>query len=291
MLYFVLVIGLTLCLSHPVCLALSLLCALGYSLRLKGMRAVRFTVRYLLPLLIMTMLINPVFSHQGTTTLAYLPSGNPLTLESIVYGVFAAFLLITVITWFSCFNIVMTSDKLVYLFGRITPALSLVLSMALRFVPHFAAQAKVIARAQRCMGRDVSNGGALRRARQGIRILSILTTWALENAIETADSMKSRGYGLAGRTAFSPYRLDGRDRKALLFLLLCGGILIMGIALGWLKFSYTPILGGAAFDGWQLGLFSLWLALCALPLVISVKEGAKWRTIHRAQARSLPSDT
>ena len=33
---------------------------------------------------------NPAFDHEGATLLAYLPSGNPLTLESIAYGVAAA---------------------------------------------------------------------------------------------------------------------------------------------------------------------------------------------------------
>lgn len=84
----------------------------------------------MLPLLVITALINPAFSHQGVTILTYLPSGNPLTLESILYGIYAAFLLITVIAWFSCFNAVMTSDKFMYLSGGIIPALSLVLSMS-----------------------------------------------------------------------------------------------------------------------------------------------------------------
>ena len=109
----------------------------------------------------------------------------------------------------------MTSDKFVYLFGRVIPALSLVLSMTLRFVPKFKAQIQVVSEAQRCVGRDVSNGSVLQRLRNGITILSIMVTWALENAIETADSMKSRGYGLPGRTAFSIYRFDSRDKAAL----------------------------------------------------------------------------
>lgn len=33
----------------------------------------------MLPLLVITALINPAFSHQAVTILAYLPSGNPLT--------------------------------------------------------------------------------------------------------------------------------------------------------------------------------------------------------------------
>ena len=56
------------------------------------------------------------------------------------------------------------------------------------------------------MGMDVSNGKWFKKIRYALNMVSILVTWALENAIETADSMKSRGYGLRGRTAFSIYR-------------------------------------------------------------------------------------
>ncbi|MEG1317234.1 MAG: energy-coupling factor transporter transmembrane protein EcfT, partial [Oscillospiraceae bacterium] len=80
------------------------------------------------------------------------------TLEAIVYGFASAALLASVMCWFSCYNAVMTSDKFVCLFGRIIPSLSLLLSMCLRFVPKFKAQIKEVSNAQRCVGRDASNG-------------------------------------------------------------------------------------------------------------------------------------
>lgn len=285
LLYFVLVIGLTMFLNHPVCLGISLVGALAYALYLKGKKAARFNLVYMLPLLVITALLNPAFSHQGATILAYLPSGNPLTLESILYGIHAAFLLIAVISWFSCFNAVMTSDKFVYLFGRVIPALSLVLSMSLRFIPRFAAQLGVITKAQKCIGRDASSGGLLRRAKHGIRILSILVTWALENAIDTADSMKARGYGLPGRTAFSLYRFDRRDKGALLFLILCGGGVLAGALAGKLRFVYMPVLFGAAFDLWQAGIFLLYLTLCGMPVILNGKEALQWKARQNRQAQ------
>ena len=39
---------------------------------------------------------------------------------------------------------------------------------------------------------------------------------ALQTAADTADSMKSRGYGLPGRTCFAAFRFRGRDAAALL---------------------------------------------------------------------------
>ena len=61
------------------------------------------------------------------------------------------------------------------------------------------------------------------RVRSALRVFSIVVTWSLESGIITADSMRCRGYGLPGRTAFSIYRFDDRDRAALRWLLFCGG--------------------------------------------------------------------
>ena len=55
-----------------------------------------------------------------------------------------------------------------------------------------------------------------------------MVTWSLESAIDTADSMRSRGYGEPGRTAFSIYRFDDRDRGLLLCLTPVGLSLVSG---------------------------------------------------------------
>jgi len=233
----------------------------------------------MLPMLIITALLGPIFNHEGSTILAYLPNGNPITLESIQYGVAAATMLVTVISWFSCFNTVMTSDKIAYLFGRMIPALSLILSMALRFAPRFIAQIKVISNAQRCVGRDVSNGSLLQKAHHGIRILSILVTWALENAIETADSMKGRGYGLPGRTAFSIFRFDKRDAYALIYILLFAAVVIAGAAVGAYHFRYYPTVRGQWTGAPTVTVFAAYFALGIFPIIVNIKEGVVWRRI------------
>ena len=279
LLYFVAVIGFAMFFTHPVCLALSLFCAFTYSVYLNGRKAVRFGLVFMLPMLLVTALLNPIFNHQGGTILAYLPNGNPLTFESILYGVAAATMLVTVISWFSCFNAVMTSDKFVYLFGRIIPALSLILSMALRFVPRFRTQLSVISNAQRCVGRDVTSGNILQKAKHGIKILSIMVTWALENAIETADSMKGRGYGLPGRTAFSIFRFDKRDVYAMLFILTCAAIVIAGAATGAYHFRYFPTVRGEWGGAGTVLVFAAYFALGAFPLIINVKEDIFWKYI------------
>jgi energy-coupling factor transport system permease protein len=285
-LYFAAMLAFAMFFTHPLCLAVSLFCAFSYSVYLGGKKTLKFNLMYMLPMLIFAALLNPAFNHQGGTILTYLPSGNPLTLESILYGIAAAVMLITVIAWFSCFNAVMTSDKFVYLFGRIIPALSLILSMALRFVPRFIAQIRVISNAQKCVGRDISNGSVFARAKNGIKILSIMVTWALENAIETADSMKGRGYGLPGRSAFSIFRFDKRDGIALIYIVFCAAYILLGSAIGGLEWRYFPTAQGTWTSAYTSSIFAVYFALCAMPLILNIQEDFKWRSLT-AQSNSV----
>ena len=197
-LFFALVLVFSMVLMHPVCLLISLVGAVLYTEQLDGRKGLLRSLRIALPVMLLAAVVNPAFSHAGVTILTYLPTGNPLTLESIFYGMAAGTMLGAVLLWFTCYNKVMTSDKFVYLFGRVIPALSLVLSMALRFIPRFRHQMEVIRQAQFCVGRDVSTGSAWQRAKKAVTIFSILVTWALENAIETADrlkqALKEKGY-------------------------------------------------------------------------------------------------
>jgi len=278
--FFALVLVFSMSFMHPVCLLISLVSSAWYAVSLNGHKAVRLSLFRFLPMLLLAAVLNPAFNHQGVTILAYLPSGNPLTLESILYGVAAAVMLVSVMEWFVCYTAVMTSDKFVFLFGRIIPALSLVLSMALRFVPKFAAQLRIVRQSQQCIGRDTVNGSVPQRLRNGITILSILVTWALENAIETADSMRSRGYGLPGRSAFSIYRFDDRDRTALLWLCGCGGYLIAGWIAGAFSFRYYPMLSAAPLTPLTITFPAAYLALCLTPVILDRKEARVWKHLR-----------
>ena len=214
LMYFICAIGYALAFTNPVCLGISFIVAFVYSVILRGRHGFITNLKYMIPLIVLTALFNPAFSHQGVTILAYLPSGNPLTLESIAYGVMAAFLLVCVLCWFSCFNAVISSDKMVYLFGKLAPVLSLVLSMTLKFIPELTAQFGKVYRAQKASGYNI-NGRYFKSVRMGCHVLSSVVTWSLERALITADSMKARGYGLPGRTVYSLFRFRKRDARAL----------------------------------------------------------------------------
>lgn len=278
--YFVMVIVFSMVFMHPICQGIALTSAIVYSVLLKGKTAILFNLFYMPPLLVVMAVMNPLFNHAGVTILFYLNNGNPITLESILYGMAAACMFVTVIVWFSCYNVVMTSDKFIYIFGKILPALSLIFSMVLRFVPRYLNQIKVISNAQKCIGRDVSQGNLLKRARNGITILSIMTTWALENAIETADSMKSRGYGLPNRTSFSLFRFDIRDKLVLLSMLVLIIVILIGTAMGENTIRFYPSIKRNEITSFSMVMYMVYGLLCMLPVIINVLEGLKWRSIQ-----------
>jgi energy-coupling factor transport system permease protein len=279
-LYFTLVIGFSMALNHPLAQGISLACACLYAAQAEGKKAVLFTLKWCLPMILLTAFTNPAFSHEGITILLYFPTGNPLTLESILYGLSAGVMIATVMLWLLNLNRVITSDKFIYLFGRIIPAMSLVLSMTLRFIPKFKAQMDAVVDAQRSIGRDISQGSLWHRIKIAITVLSIMVTWALENAIETADSMKSRGYGLKGRTAFSIYRFDERDKLALLFLSFCGFYLLCGMLVSAFGFRYFPSIRHVGLNTVTLSFQFVYLILCMMPVVLNGAEERKWKAIH-----------
>lgn len=284
--YFVVVLGFTMFNQHPVFLGISFLGAASYAVWLNGAkRTLKLNLFFTLPGLLIIALTNPMFNHYGVTTLFYLESsGNAVTLEALVYGLVLGCVMFIMIEWFSCYNRVMTSDKFIYLFGRVIPAMSLMLSMALRFVPRFAAQLSVIRDGQKCAGRDVSSAGLLKKMKYGVNMLSILVTWALENAIETADSMKSRGYGLPGRTAFSIYRFTKRDKLLGAFMLSLFVLCAYGCARGAAFAQYNPMILLAGFIIGQrrapvdcpiplsILTFAAFGAFCFTPLVLGILE-------------------
>ncbi len=279
-LYFLMVLLASMLFMHPVPLCIGLVSAIVYSVMLSGWRALRFSLVFVLPMILVVTLVNPLFSHQGKSVLFYLWE-NPVTVESCVYGVVTAVMFVTVIVWFSCYNVVMTSDKFIYLFGRTVPSLSLILSMCMRFVPRFKAQVRTIATAQKCIGQDVGTGNVRQRMRHGIRILSVLVSWTLENAIETADSMRARGYGLSGRTHYALYHFGARDKVTLVVLFALSAVVFAGFFGGELSMQYFPVIEGKAFTAFSALAFTSFLALCLTPIAIDVADALRWRMLRK----------
>lgn len=265
--------------AHPVCQLISLFAAMYYYIHLKGKKAVGFLFKGMLPLLVFPAIINPLFSHAGVTVLRYLPSGNPLTAESIFYGVQAGIMLAGVLLWFACFSQTVTVDKFVYLFGRIVPAFSLLLSMTLRFIPRFRRQFDTVKEVQSALGLDTTGGHIFRRIKNAVACFSAVVTWSLENAIDVSDSMKSRGYGTGRRTAYSIYTFTERDKTALWLLLLGGAVLFFNLLSGNLFWRWYPSVSGLLIEPITIFTQLVFLLLCSMPIIIDKREEIFWKRL------------
>ena len=171
--YFVAVIAGTLLFIHPFFSYISLACAIVFSAFVNGKKDLWATLGFGVPMFLFIALANPIFNHRGATILFYI-GGNPVTMEAFLYGLVSAGMMFAAVVWFTCYNTVVTSDKFLYVFGRVLPSIALIVSMTLSLIPKLMAQVKVIADSQRTLGLDWKSGTVPERIRAGARILSIL---------------------------------------------------------------------------------------------------------------------
>ena len=299
-LFFISIIAFGMLLRHPVYLVISFISSTAYYLKLSGKDGRKTVFRFLLPMLLFVVIINSFFNHYGVTTLFILPSGNNFTFEALVMGIVSGITVVSVIQWFFCCNEVVTEDKFMHIFGRILPKGALVVSMILRFVPLYRRRYKEISQARKCMGLNGTDS-FICKMKNTFKNIGILVSWSFENAIETADSMKARGYGLKGRTYYSRFQWHTGDALALILLVLFDALIIFGLVSNSAYCIYNPyvIINQPSEIGTTyiinelnltinpfsfLSIVSLiaFTLLCFLPLTIDLKEDIKW---HRLQSK------
>lgn len=264
-LFFAAVIYGSVAFQHPVFLAISCLCAFAFSMKRNGKRAVIFDL-CLLPLVVCFALYYSSYHHFGVTVLKQNFIGNNLTVESFVYGMVTGLRAAAVCMWLSCLFRVVSSDKALYLFGRVSPRLSLFLTILLRFIPRIGREARKINLAQKGIGRGSNQGNVFRRLVNCLRIFSMLITWMISALALESDSMRSRGSLLRGRTAFSIYRFDNRDRAFVIALFSGITLTAMGAILGATTMFYNPRIIWKPLENVSAVIAAGYAALCLLPM-------------------------
>jgi energy-coupling factor transport system permease protein len=276
MLFFILVTVTTALVLHPVITGISLAAACAYAILLKGRKALIFCLAFVLPLILIVAVLNPLFNHAGVTPLFYLKNGNAVTLEAIIYGINSACMFAALVLWFFCLSTCMTSDKYVYLFGKVVPTLSLLFSMVLRFVPRLFARIRDVSNAQKSVSPEFKKS-PVNALRHGVSVISSTVSWALESAVNVSDSMKSRGYGLPGRTSYAIYRFDARD-AVLSAILGCSFILsAAAMAFKHIRFRCYPSILFIGTDALAAAGYAAFALFCAAPVILNLKEDIEWR--------------
>lgn len=272
--YFLIVTGFAMFIMDPVILGLSLLGSLTLFFMIDGFHGAASHITALAFFVVMAI-VNPLFNHNGVTILFFL-NNNPITLEALIYGIASSAMIISVVYRFRSFSKIMTSDKMLYLFGALSPKFSLIISMSLRYIPMFVAQTKKINRSQKALGL-YKEDNALDTIKGGLRVFSVMTTWALENGIITADSMSARGYGTGRRTFFSIFRFRKNDIIFLAATLALFGVFLAGAIVHALDFTYYPAIGKTDLSVMSVLSYITYALLSFLPVLAIIKDNIKWK--------------
>ena len=282
LIYFLLAIGITMFSQSPWFLAATMIVAWMYSITLKGVKQIKMNLLVTAWSVMVFSIVNALFSHNGATVLFYI-SGNRITLEAMIYGASVSLMFAAIVIWFSCFNVIMTAEKLIYIFGKAAPVLGLTLSMIFRYIPLLKARFQEIRLGQACLGRNMEKEkGLIAKTRQFGKEISILISWSLESSIEGADSMEARGYGLRGRTSFHLYRFIPRDTVCLSVMLLFAAGTLFGIYKGKASAMFYPVYKASEFDAAALFSMICFMAMLAVPLVIDLYGEIRWRSAGEA---------
>lgn len=279
--YFTTVIAGMIVFQHPIFLLISFVCAFIYSIKRNGWKALIFNA-VLLPCVVAFALYYSSYTHFGVTVLQQNVIGNNMTLESLVYGFVLGVVVAGVLIWFSCVYSVFTTDKVVYLFGKVSPRLSLFLAIILRMVPRIKKEAKRINTAQQGIGRGANQGNQWQRIRNCIRIFSMLITWTIDSLTTASESMRSRGSTLRGRKAFSIYRFDNRDRAYVVGNFACLTVIFMAVMLKQTDIIYDPRIIMTPVTTMSYVFYTGYAVFCLMPLGLELWTEYRFKKARRA---------
>ena len=112
--------------------------------------------------------------------------------------------------------------------------LSMMMSIALRFIPTLIQETDKIISAQKARGADFDSGNLIQKAKALIPILIPLFISSFRRAEELAIAMECRCYhGDEGRTSLRQLRYAGRDYGLIVFsIALCAGIMVLRVVFG-----------------------------------------------------------
>ncbi len=273
-LYYILVFTFTLSATHPLLLAGAVLCGLLYDIKYREKKALVFAGKVVLPLSLIACIFNGLVNYRGETVIFMLPWDKPFTLEAVLYGAMFSLRIAATLIWLHPFNETVTEDKILFLFGKISPRTALIISMALRFIPLISSQSDEIIRAEKGVGRGIAAPDIRRKIKSTVRRLSILVTWTLERGIDTADSMSARGYGLKNRTVYSRFVFTLRD---LFFIALWAVFTVLTILFfNSLKTEYLPSVSIPFPDIYSAFYMVFSVIFLLIPLIYDISEEKKW---------------
>ena len=275
-LYYVGVIIFAMTFYHPIFLFSGLIILILLNYLQDGGKTLKSYRKFYTIMAVIIVLINPIISNRGETVFFYF-FDKCITLESFVYGISTMLSLLSIMVLFLSYNMTITDDKFMYLFSGILPKTSFLLMMTIRFVPLLRRRVGEISTVQKLRGIDSSRKSFKEKIKDGMNVLNILVTWSLEESIQTARSMRARGYGVTkNRSFYFNYKMGKMDWTVLVVIV----ILIFVLMFSWntklVSYEIYPKVRPIEFNLRTSFFFILYLAYMGIPICIEGMDRAKW---------------
>lgn len=270
--YLACAIVLTMASMQPVLVCIALAGAAACSVITRGARVTVRSFAWVVPLVVVVTIANPLFSSSGSTELFRI-GVRAVYLESLLYGACSGGMLAAVFLWFASYAACMNSANSLALFGNALPTVTLMVSQVMRLVPQFVARGREAAAVQ-----DATCAAAPATRRQQVagrlRIVSVLMGWGMEDGIERSDAMRARGYDCGvRRTTYRRYRFaraDAAVTAVVVALAVAAGASAAALCLG---FSFYPTVGSLG-SWWAYVPFAVF---ALVPVALQFKEWNQWR--------------
>jgi len=284
-LYYVAVGVLAMYVNHPLFLGIGCIVLIVVNWTHDNGKALKKWLPMLSVMSAVIILVNPFINSRGTHIFFYF-RGKQVTLEAALYGVVLSMSLVLILLMFISFNLILNGNKFLFVFSRFLPRTAFLTMLAIRFVPLLKRRLDEIADVQRVKGLSIKEGTIRQRAKSGMVLMQILLTWSLEEAIETSDSMKARGYGLGKRSPYIPYRMGRQDIGWLVTLAMLLLVCLVGGLLGYGKIIIYPKLGTLQLYPIDWLVLVCMIVIMAFPLIIEGRELLKWNYSQWKTSRS-----
>lgn len=270
--FYLAVCVLTMSAFHPVLVAISFFAGVACSMLQRGVRNTLSSFAWQLPLVLLICVANPLFSASGSTEL--LRVGVVVVYsESLAYGACMGLLFVSTLLWLGCAFRVLTFDKIMALTGNAAPTVTLMLSMTGRLVPELVRRGKLVSDVQEACTAAHAEAGRKNRLKR-TRLMSVLVGWSLEDSLETADTMRARGWSrYRKRSVYRRRAFRRRDAMALFFVVALAVLDVVVAVQMVSSFSFYPTMTPLVFDL----RYVLYALLFALPSLVTLWRAWEWK--------------
>jgi energy-coupling factor transport system permease protein len=264
--------------NNPYYLITFLLCIMALIILQGISNELKTTIKFFIPMSLIIILLNPIVSQIGTTRI-YIIGYYSITLEALTYGIIMSMSLLIILLTFASYNRAVSSQEMLYIFSKRFPNISMVIIMALRFIPLFNERLGEVNRMSKFdkKHQDCKDAKSLvEKISKTANLLVVVVSWSLEESMITAKSMKARGYGIMERTSYLSYKFHRTDYFFTIYISALILFCIIGLTQGFGRIEIYPTLI-FPYSQNTFNVYYISFLMLLMPLIyLELKEKLVW---------------